>query len=141
MDDNERKMFFNTADKPLGLPAEFTTSTTIQKTPTADWLKNTYAKAYMCQVLSQSDGNIRNEFRFTEGEKKNARYFWNGKGKDCLSRSTILSEPRSSYIEVPNAQEVRRHWQGIRFWQKALSIPTHSMTGIPPMTRCLIPFR
>ncbi|KAF5578726.1 hypothetical protein FPANT_9897 [Fusarium pseudoanthophilum] len=85
--DDERKLFFNATDKPKGLPAELTTS--IQNTEAAKWIGETYARAYMCQVLSQADGNIRDEFKFTEEEKKSARYFWSGKGKDCLSRSQI----------------------------------------------------
>ncbi|KAK4221600.1 hypothetical protein QBC38DRAFT_121848 [Podospora fimiseda] len=87
MADNDRRMFFNVADKPAGLPAEFTMA--IENTPTAEWIRETYAKAYMCQVLAQNDGNIRDEYRFSKEEKKNARYFWNGKGKDCLSRSKL----------------------------------------------------
>ena len=83
----DRKLFFNAVDKPTGLPAELTTS--IEGTEEATWIRDTYANAYICQILTHSDGQIGSEYRFTEQEKKNVNYFWNGNGPNCLAKSTI----------------------------------------------------
>ena len=61
MDENERKIFFGTS-QPTGLPHQFTTD--IVGSPTAKWLKETYARAYI----------------------------GNGKGEGCLSRSQIYKD-------------------------------------------------
>lgn len=87
MDHDERKNFFGSADKPSGLPSEFTDQ--LLNSPTAKWLKDTYARAYICQILTLQEGLLNSQFRFTAQEKRNIRYFWNGKGKNCLSREPI----------------------------------------------------
>lgn len=86
MDDNDRTLFFG-IEKPSGLPDQFTTQ--LQGSDTANWLANTYARAYICQILSQDDSMVRASYRFTADEIKNIRYFWTGQGSGCLSKSSI----------------------------------------------------
>ncbi|KAI9148412.1 hypothetical protein HJFPF1_12244 [Paramyrothecium foliicola] len=87
MEEGDRKLFFGSVDRPLGLPAELTTM--MQNTPEATWIREIYARAYICQVMSQQEEGVGKDYRFTAQEKKNIRYFWNGKGRDCLSKSPI----------------------------------------------------
>jgi len=87
MKPEDRKLFFGAADKPSGLPAELTTA--IENTPEADWIRDTYAKAHVCQIMSQSDAQIREQYRFTKEEKKNIKYFWTGNGPNCLAKSSV----------------------------------------------------
>ena len=125
MDESERKTFFGTS-QPTGLPHQFTTD--IVGSPTAKWLKETYARAYIGQILTQQDGQIRDSLRFTAQEKKNIRYFWNGKGEGCLSRSQIYKDLergltrwkiRDMYKEVATAFN-DQNGQGGVFYSNAL---------------------
>ncbi|MCJ1282203.1 hypothetical protein MMC26_001526 [Xylographa opegraphella] len=86
MSDSERGLFLGVA-KPTNLPAQFTTD--LVGSDTAKWLANTYARAYICQVLAQDDSQIRSQYRFTSKEIKNIRYFWTGQGGECLAKSGI----------------------------------------------------
>ena len=87
MKPEDRNLFFKAVDKPSGLPAELTTS--IENTAEGNWIRDTYAMAYICQIMTRSDGQIRSEYRFTEKEKKNVEYFWAGNGSKCLSKSPV----------------------------------------------------
>lgn len=86
MDNDERDMFFKVA-KPTDLDKDFADSldTTCGK-DTKEWFKKTYARAYICQVLTQHSIGLDGAQKFTETEKRNIRYFWNGHGASCLSR-------------------------------------------------------
>ncbi|KAL8815800.1 MAG: hypothetical protein Q9191_008420, partial [Dirinaria sp. TL-2023a] len=90
MKEEDRKLFFGASDKPSGLPHELTSS--IENTDEGNWIRETYANAYICQILAQSDAQIGSDHRFTSQEKKNVQYFWNGTGKNCLAKSQIYKK-------------------------------------------------
>ena len=55
------------------------------------WLKDTYAPAYICMQMSGFTSEQVKEWndnaKFTNVDKKRIRYWWTGKGPDCLSQS------------------------------------------------------
>ena len=135
MDAGDRQTFFGTS-QPTGLPHQFTTD--IENSATAEWLKNTYANAYIGQILTQQDGSIRDSLKFTAQEKKNVRYFWNGKGEGCLSRSQIYKnleramtrfKIRSLYQPVADAYNAMSGAGGKLYSDKLFQRYT-SLTGI-----------
>ncbi|KAF2497346.1 hypothetical protein BU16DRAFT_525041 [Lophium mytilinum] len=62
-----------------------------------DWLKKTYSVAYVANMMSQqSEGDqAKMNTKFTEPDKKRLRYFWQGRGPGCLSRSNEYSQLNS----------------------------------------------
>ena len=135
MDDNERKMFFK-VEKPTDLDTDFADSldTTCGK-DTKEWFKKTYARAYICQILTQHSIGLDGAQKFTETEKRNIRYFWNGHGTSCLSRedryktlekkiarklilATVLSDDPHDTIE--NTYVKDRGGTGGDYWSEAV---------------------
>ncbi|PNS17319.1 hypothetical protein CAC42_7002 [Sphaceloma murrayae] len=88
MTKDERLLFYQEAE-PAGLPPQYTNQL---DTATSEWLQKTYARACICQVLAIKDGDVRAESRFTAQEKKNARYFFSGKGDGCLSKNILWKD-------------------------------------------------
>jgi hypothetical protein len=86
LEDSTRETFFGTKEKPK-IPHEYADD--LDKT-TKHWLKDTYGPVYICSVLSNQEGVIAQERRFDGPQKKRIKYFWEGKGADCLSRSKIF---------------------------------------------------
>ncbi|KAF4550710.1 Hypothetical protein D9617_16g014990 [Elsinoe fawcettii] len=84
MDDNEREIFFGATQQPPDLPVELTT---LLPTNVANWVKDTYARAYICSMMSANPGSIRSNYQFTAAERKQVRYFWTGHGAGTLAQS------------------------------------------------------
>ncbi|KAF4441821.1 hypothetical protein F53441_11906 [Fusarium austroafricanum] len=86
---DDRKLFFGSVDRPVGLPAELTT--TMQSTPEAAWIRDTYARAYICHVMNQQEERLRDEYKFTAQEKKKSGTSGTAKG-----RTASLSRPSTT---------------------------------------------
>ncbi|KEF54964.1 uncharacterized protein A1O9_08616 [Exophiala aquamarina CBS 119918] len=119
MNEDDRKVFVG--EKPDTLPREYAAGL---DSTTAAWMRDTYAPAYICQILAQSDESIRDSLKFTAQERKNIKYFWNGKGPSCLSRATIFKNLersvtryviRTKYDKVGAAYDTNDASVGIKF--------------------------
>ncbi|KAI9774398.1 MAG: hypothetical protein M1840_004292 [Geoglossum simile] len=68
-------------DLPASLGTELTPSI-------SEWIRTRYAPAYVgLQICSGVDKETRKKWQanYTEDDEKRIRYFWSGKGKDCLA--------------------------------------------------------
>ncbi|GKZ49349.1 hypothetical protein AbraIFM66951_001754 [Aspergillus brasiliensis] len=85
MDDDQREKLTGQSkpkDLPLSLAGNLPTD--LQK-----WFREKYAPAFVCQSVMRYE---KYEDKFTEQEKKNMRYWWDGNGDKCLAKSKEYAE-------------------------------------------------
>ncbi|RAL04454.1 uncharacterized protein BO80DRAFT_485021 [Aspergillus ibericus CBS 121593] len=85
MDDDQRTDLTGQS-KPTDLPLSLGENlpTDLQK-----FLREKYAPAFLCQSVAHYE---QYEQQFTEQEKKNLRYWWDGNGDNCLAKSKHYAE-------------------------------------------------
>ncbi|PYH30565.1 uncharacterized protein BO87DRAFT_342321 [Aspergillus neoniger CBS 115656] len=85
MDDNQREDLTGQA-KPTNLD-----SSLAENLPSdlRKFFREKYAPAFLCQSVMRYD---KYEDKFTEQEKKNMRYWWDGNGDKCLAKSKEYAE-------------------------------------------------
>ena len=93
-------------DLPASLGTELTPSI-------SEWIRTRYAPAYVgLQICNVVDKETRKKWQanYTEDDEKRIRYFWSGKGKDCLaacyeySRLNELATREASLKLAPRIQ-------------------------------------
>ena len=104
--ENAPKQGTSELDLPASLGTELNPSI-------SEWLRTRYAPAYVgLQICEGVDKETRKKWQanYTDDEEKRLRYFWNGKGKDCLAtcyeytRLNELATHEASLKLVPRLQ-------------------------------------
>lgn len=82
------------------------------ETSIAEWIKTKYAPAYVGLQICSIDDKTRSQWQanYTKDDHKRMRYFWEGKGKGCLSTSyeyTRLNEIATREASIQLAPRLR----------------------------------
>ncbi|KAL6822001.1 hypothetical protein J3E69DRAFT_368161 [Trichoderma sp. SZMC 28015] len=82
MDPELRGDKFLNVPQPSTLPAELSINLEDRY---RNWIKDVYAPAYLAYMISETNTNFREKYKFTDKEKARIAYWWTGTGKKCLS--------------------------------------------------------
>lgn len=118
MDSELRGPKFLNVPQPNTLPAELSTNLEDRY---RNWMKDVYAPAYLTYMISETNTNFRDKYKFSDKEKARIAYWWTGT-VSAFRRATL-----STGVDRSSAgQEMSFFAARIPGYQQAMCSPCHA---------------